>query len=237
MGEQDRVETSFDRIVASLHEAMLDEDRWRETSALIDDACGIAGSHLVIVGGQSHDDATWLFDRAYRHGEPFEEARDYYTQHYFPRDERIPRLLALPDRRVVRVADLYTDRELRTSPTYNELLARADARSGLNIRMDGPNGLHIVWALADPTEPDGWTSDQIRWIKRLLLHIRQFVRVRHALAGAEALNASLAELADNTLAGVIMVAVFLVSSPHWLGHLCGRAGGVGKREHALVDAP
>ena len=129
-------------------------------------------------------------------------ARDY-ALNYFPRDERIPSLLALPDRRVAPVADLYTDRELRTSPTYNELLARADARNGLNMRMDGPHGLHIVWALANPTEPDGWNSEQIKQIKRLLPHIRQFVRVRNALAGAEALNASLADLLDNTLAGVV----------------------------------
>ena len=40
-------------------------------------------------------------------------------------------------------------------------------------------------------------------IERLLPHIRQFVRVRQALVGAHALGASLAELLDNTMAGVI----------------------------------
>ena len=37
---------AFDRIIASLHEAMLDDTKWRETSALIDDACGLVGNHL-----------------------------------------------------------------------------------------------------------------------------------------------------------------------------------------------
>ena len=195
----------FDRIIASLHEAMLDETRWQETSMLIDEACGISGTHLVIVGGQCHDEAQWLFDRAYWHGEDREELGRDYAENYFPRDERIPRLLALPDRRIVPVGDLFTERELKTSPTYNELLRRAGARDGLNIRMDGPNGIHIVWALADPTDPDGWRSDQIDMIQRLLPHIRQFVRVRQALAAAQALNASLAGLLDNTMTGVIFL--------------------------------
>ena len=202
MGEQDRVETSFDRIIASLHEAMLDETRWREASILIDEACGLAGSHLVVFGGHDND-AAWLFDKAYWRGEFREELARDYALNYFPRDERIPRIFALPDRRVVRVADLLTDRELRTSPTYNELLAPAGSADGLNIRMDGPHGLHIVWALADSTEPDGWNSRQIKLIERLLPHIRQFVRVRNALAGAEALNSSLADLLGNAQAGVI----------------------------------
>ncbi len=202
MEGHNRVETSFDRIVASLHEAMLDETRWQEASILIDEACGLTGSHLVVFGGHDND-AVWLFDKAYWRGELREDLARDYALNYFPRDERIPSLLALPDRRVAPVADLYTDRELSTSPTYNELLARADARNGLNMRMDGPNGLHIVWALANPTQPDGWNSRQIKLIEHVLPHIRQFVRVRNALAGAEALNASLADLLDNTLAGVI----------------------------------
>ena len=40
------LQDKFDRAVAALHEAMLGDDRWRETSALIDDACGMQGAHL-----------------------------------------------------------------------------------------------------------------------------------------------------------------------------------------------
>ena len=199
MNRQDQ----FDRIIESLHEAMLDETRWRETSMLIDEACGITGTHLVIVGGQCHDGAQWLFDRAYWHGEDREEQGRDYAENYFPRDERVPRLISSPDRRIVPVADLYAERELKTSPTYNELLRRADAQTGLNIRMDGPHGIHIVWALADSTDADGWRSDQIDMIQRLLPHIRQFVRVRQALAGARALNASLVGMLETTRTGVI----------------------------------
>lgn len=193
----------FDRIIASLHEAMLDETRWRETSILIDEACGITGTHLAIVGGHCQDDAQWLFDRAYWHGEEREEQGRDYVENYFSGDERVPRLIALPDQRIVPMAGLYTERELKSSPTYNELLRRSGAQNGLNIRMDGPRGIQIVWALADPTDPDGWRSDQIEMIERLLPHIRQFVRVRQALAGARALNTSLVGMLDNTMTGVI----------------------------------
>ena len=48
-----------------------------------------------------------------------------------------------------------------------------------------------------------WGSAQMEIIKRLLPHIRQFVRVRRTLAGAEALGASLGGLLDTTRVGVI----------------------------------
>jgi len=189
----------FDRAIASLHDATLDESRWRATSALIDDACGIMGNHLVIVGG----DSEWLFDELYYRGEPCDEQRRDFIRNYLPHDERIPRIVRLPDRRVVHVTDLFTSRELKASPTYNEHLPRFNCDDGLFTRMDGPDGLHIVMALANPTEPDGWTSEQLAMIARVVPHVRQFVRVRQALAGAEALGASLAELLDNTMVGVV----------------------------------
>ena len=39
----------FERVLASLHEAMLDDALWRATSALIDDACGLKGSALGLL--------------------------------------------------------------------------------------------------------------------------------------------------------------------------------------------
>lgn len=149
--------TEFDRIIASLYEASLDDSLWRQTSLLIDGTCAITGTHLCIVGGNTPQDLKWLFDQAYWHGEFREELARDYAENYFPRDERVPRLIGLPDRRVVPVADLYTERELKISPAYNELLRRAGAQDGLNIRMDGPQGIHIVWALANSVDPGGWS--------------------------------------------------------------------------------
>ena len=199
MSQQDK----FDRAVAALHEAMLGDAHWRETSALIDDACGTKGSHLIVVDAHSRNRPEWLFDRLYYHGEGRPDIAQEYVEDFFPIDERIPRLMGLPDQHVVHVTDLLTEPELKSSPTYNDALLRADCQNSLNLRMDGPDGLDILMGLADPTEAGGWNSGNIEMIERLLPHIRQFVRVRHALIRAEALGASFTELLDNTEVGVI----------------------------------
>ena len=88
---------------------------------------------------------------------------------------------------------------------YNELLPRLQARDGLVVCLDGPDASRIVWSIGDPVDRDGWTSERVGTIERLLPHLRQFVRVRQALVGARALGASLVELLDNVRAGVIQL--------------------------------
>ena len=199
MSQQDK----FDRAVAALHEAMLGDAYWSEASALIDDACGTQGSHLIVVDSHARNRPEWLFDRLYYRGESRADIAQEYVADFFPIDERIPRLMQLPDRHVVHCTSLFSERELKQSPTYNDALHRANCRDSLNLRMDGPEGLDILMGLADPTESGGWNSGNIRMIERLLPHIRQFVRVRHALVRAEALGASFSELLDNNEVGVI----------------------------------
>ena len=101
------------------------------------------------------------------------------------------------------VKDLYTAEELKTSPTYNEMLLRSQYQNGLNVRLDGPDTSHISWGLGDPVASDGWGSSEIATIKRLLPHIRQFIRVRQALVRAEAHETTVTVLLDNTRIGVI----------------------------------
>ena len=88
-------------------------------------------------------------------------------------------------------------------PFYNEGLPRFGSQNGLMVRLDGPDGLRIVWAVGDPIKGRDWQSDQIEMIERLLPHIRQFVCVRLTIAGADALGFSLSELLDTTRVGVI----------------------------------
>lgn len=193
----------FDQVIASLHEAMLGHARWLDASSLIDDVCALKGTHLVMVDEHPKSTLEWTFDQAYYRGQLREELRKEYVNDFFPHDERIPRMLRMPDSRVFHVTDLFTESELKTSPTYNDLLPRADGQNALNIRMDGPDGSHIVWAIADPVHQDGWRSDQIDMIKALLPHVRQYVRVRHALAGARALGETMTALLENSGVGVI----------------------------------
>ena len=193
---------AFNRILASLHEAMLDDAHWPTTPALIDDAFGATGNGLV-VGEGSGDGVRIFFAGIYLRGQRRQDLECQYFHLYYPLDERLPRLRQLPDSRLAHVTDLFTDAELKTSPVYNEWLQRCGARNGLNTGLDGPGGSRIIWTLGDPIEGRGWGSAQIDMIQGLLPHIRQFVRVRRALAGAESLRATLSGLLDNTRLGVI----------------------------------
>ena len=193
---------SFERLLASLYDAMLDDTLWPATSALIDEACGLQGNALG-VGVGPKDDVQVISAGLHYRGERHEDLEREYFAVYYPRDEAIPRLRQLPDSRVVHITDLYTPEELQTSPTYNELSRRARTQDGLRVRLAEPDGSHISWYIADPVAPGGWAAPQLTRIQGLLPHIRQFIRVRTALAGAEALNASLTALLDNSRVGIL----------------------------------
>ncbi len=198
MSDQD----TFERVLAALHEAMLDDTQWPATSALIDEACGMLGSALA-VGEGPKDDVHIITAGLYYRGERRADLEREYLEVYYPIDENLSRFWQLLDSRVVHVTDLYTAEELKTSPTYNDFLSRTNGQDGLNVRLDGPDGSHIAWIIANPVTPRGWEAPQLALIKALLPHIRQFVRVRQALAKAQALGASMTTLLDTPRIGVI----------------------------------
>ena len=193
---------AFERILASLHETMLDDRHWPATSALIDEACGITGNTLL-VGEGPKDDIRVLFVGLYYRGQRREDLEREYLDVYHPIDERVPRLRQLPDSRLAPIRDLYTAEELKTSRAYNEGLLRGKYQNGLNVRLDGPDGSHMSWALGDPVASDGWGSSEITIVKRLLPQIRQFVRVRQALVRARARDTTVTTLLDNSRIGVL----------------------------------
>ena len=198
MGLQD----SYDRIVGLLHEAAFDDARWPEAAALIDAACGIKGNILVFGDGRPGE-VDIHFARFCSRGRRRTDWEQEYFSDYWARDERIPRLRQLPDGVLVHARELYTAAERRTSAAYNEALRKSDHQNSLNVRLDGPGGTRVVWTPADPVDADGWRSDRVRMVEELLPHVRQFVRVRHALVEAGALGQSLDALLDANGAGVI----------------------------------
>ena len=193
---------AFDRILASLHQATLDDACWPATAALIDEACGGAGNVLV-VGEGSADDPRVHFARYLYRGEPRQDLAREYFDVYHPHDEAAPRVRALPAGQLFHNPDLYTEEESRTSPAYNEAWLRCRCQNGLTARFDGPDGLRIVWGIADPIATGGWQSAQLQLLESLLPHVRQFVCVRQALVGAAALSAGLGGLLDNSRIGVL----------------------------------
>ena len=193
---------AFERILASLYDAMLDETRWPATSALIDEACGLTGNGLMVAEGPK-DDVRGLFVGLYYRGQRREDLEREYLENYHALDERVPRFRQLPVSRLVHINDLYTAEELKTSPTYNEILLRAGMQDGLNVRLPGLDGSHIGWGLNDPVDSEGWGASRIAMVQRLLPHIQQFVRVRQALVRAEARSTTVTALLDNPRIGVL----------------------------------
>ena len=193
---------AFERILASLRQAALDDAHWPATSALIDEAAGASGSALL-VGEGFDDDFRINFARLLRRGESREDALCQYFDLYYAHDAGVRRLRGLSAGQLVHIHDLYTEEERKHSPAYSEGWGLLGGRNGLNVHFDEPDGLRLVWAIGDPVDGGGWQSAQRRLIERLLPHVRQFVRVRQALAAAGASDAGLAGLLDNSRIGVV----------------------------------
>ena len=176
MSGQDR----FERFLSSLHAAALDDGLWPAASGLIDEVCGSKGNILVSGEGGFNGGVDLFFVRALYRGQRRAELEREYFEVYHPVDERMPRLRQLADSRIVHVDALFTGEEKKASPVYNEMMPRSDTGNCLHARLDGPDGSRIAWTVADPVDGEGWTSERVETVGRLLPHLRRFVRVREA---------------------------------------------------------
>ena len=193
---------AFERILASLHVAMLDDTCWPATSALIDEACGLKGNALWVGEGPMGDRRVLACGSYYRGLRRTDLEREY-LEVYHPINEAVPRQLQLPEGHLVQIKELFTPEEMKTSRAYNEGLLRVKYQNGLSALLDGPGGARMTWTLADPADADGWGASQITMVKGLMPHIRQFVRVRQALVLAQTRNTTLTALLDNSRIGVL----------------------------------
>ena len=193
---------AFERVLASLYDAMLDETHWPATSALIDEACGVVGNALLVAEGPP-DDIRVLFVGLYYRGQRRLDLEREYLEVYHPINEGIPRLRQLPDGHLVPIKDLYTAEELKTSRAYNEAYRRGQYQQGVNVRLAGPGSSPMTWSLADPVASAGWGSSQVAMVRRLTPHLRQFIRVRQALVRAQAGDTTVTALLETPRIGVL----------------------------------
>ena len=195
---------AFERCLELLYEAALDDARWPAASTLVEEAVGFDGNALI-VGEGFDDDARLNFARSLRRGDSCDDLVREYFEVYYPHDEKVPRIRRLPHGQLVHAADLYTEDERKTSPTYNENLPRSGGENGLFTRFDGSDGQRIIWNLGNPVGGDGWRSAGLRLLERLLPHVHRIVLIRQALAAADALGAGLAGLLENDRIGVVQL--------------------------------
>lgn len=194
----------FERIVAALQDAALRDAAWPRALALIDDACAMHSSHLAVVAAGSGA-AEYLFGIWRGHGASLDELAGEYVERYFATDERVPRLLLLPAGSFLHNADLYADSERTASPTCNEFLPRWDIENQLSARLPALDGLHLIWTVNRSRAQGEWRSSHRGVLARLLPHVGGAVRVRQALAKADARAAALASLLDAPPQGVILL--------------------------------
>lgn len=196
---------AFERFVDALHEAMLDDARWPPAPALMDEAFGATGNLLTFEDGSPEDNIQFFFARNYCRGEDRAAwPREYYRTCY-PVDESPARWRQFPDGKVVPTADLFSEAERGKSIAYNAAAPRYEHDNGLSVRLDGPGGSRIGRAIANPIDSGGWTRSRVHMIRRILPHLRQYVRVRSALADAGALGASAIELLTGARTGVVQL--------------------------------
>ena len=192
---------TFDGIVASLYEAMLDDARWSVASALIDDACNVKGSGLFI--GEEVDGKLDIhFARFHSHGRRRQDLEDSYVNLFHTQADWWPYLRGLPRDRPTHVSDLPANAVPRPSIIQN----------GSLLCFDGLDGSHIVWAIGGPAGPGGWQPDQTGLIERLAPYVRHFVCVRQAFT-SQPEGSALAEWLCGTGFGVIHLG--------WRGRIMG----------------
>ena len=220
---------AFERILASLHDAMLDDRHWPATSALIDEVCGSMGNVLFVGEGPKDDQRVHVAGLFYR-GHRRTDLEREYLEVYHPTNEAIPHMRQLPEGHLVQMKELFTPEERKSSRTYNEALLRANFQNGLAALLEGPGGSALTLSLADPVTSDGWGSSQIAMVRRLQPHIRQFVRVRQALVRAHARGATETTLLDSTRIGVLHL-----DRRGRIMEANDRASAILRRGDALVD--
>ena len=229
-------EEHFERILTLLHEAALDEVHWLEAARLISEVTQTKSSFLVFSERSRGSEVEVFFVRSTIHGQRREDLEREYFRDYLLKDEGIPRFKRQSNGQLVHTRDRYTDTEKKTSKTYNGILRDYHAQNGLTVRLNGPGGSQICWEIGDSTARGGWGSAQLRIISDLLPHVRHFVRVRHALADAEALGSSLVDLLDNHRFGVIQLdrQGRIVEANDWARGLLREGDGLFDRDGCLV---
>lgn len=186
----------FERIVSALHEAALDDAAWPPAAALIDAAGAMHSNHVFVVEQRSGGALEHVFGSWRSHGAALTALERQYAERHFGADARVPRLLRMPAGSLIHTTDLGGRDNDATPPGVAEQVG-ADQ---LMTRLDGLDGLHVIWTVSRRPDQGAWRRVHIDALRRLLPHLRGAVRARQALAKAEARAAALRMLVESAQA-------------------------------------
>ena len=170
------LDDAFERILASLHEAALDDARRPAASAPVEEAVGAEASSPTVSEGVGDDLRVHFAGYPYRGEDDPDRLREYLGV-YLPHDEGMLRLRRVSRGRPVQIAELHDEDELKSSPGYNKGLRLLGRRNGRVARIDRPEGLRIVRGMVDPVgggyAPGGgsMTARRSSGRSRLALHV------------------------------------------------------------------
>ena len=196
---------AFERTLVLLYEAALTDGKWVAAAASINEVIGTNGHSLSYANPSPPDNPEIYLSRFFVGRERRADHEELYFRDYYWRDEAIPRLHGLRDGELVYRSDLYTEQEKKTSVVYNEFRRTYGTQNGLYVGLDGLDGTAVVLSIGNSTEEGSWGHRQIRTIRHLAPHLRHFARIRHAMAQAGALSASLTALLENGRSGFVQL--------------------------------
>ena len=161
---------SFDRTVAMLYEAALDDARWPAVFTAMDELCGLRGGQLTATAADSRGVQQIEFAVGFIAGEERDDIVSDWVENYAERSEHIPRILRLPVAELRHNEQLFTDLEKKTSAMYNEFQPRYDCRNQSAVLLDRPGGTArpddcVFWLMAREYKlrsPDWWPEDVAR---------------------------------------------------------------------------
>lgn len=176
----------MDDVVRLLQEAVFDETRALNLADSIDGACGLVGNQLAVTSSAGEPDMDCLFQQAQVRGLPQEDLELEYLERYAHRDERLPRLSVRPMGKPYHNTELWTESERKRLSMYRSFLPRVCSNDQLIVRMRGRGDTTVFWTLSREMDGGGWSFENVERIERLVPHVAHFVRVRQALAAADA---------------------------------------------------
>ena len=188
--------TLFERLIPRLYDAALDDLLWPPLLSDIEAALNATNIHLLVTDPRSGFPVFGMVSR-------YPECNAEYIEDYAALDERYPRILRLPHATPTPHETLMTVSEIKTSPTYNEFLARLDAQEQTITRMNGSSATSIIFSAIRDKKRGPFNGDETAAVRSLLPHVRRSVQIRQALAHAQAVNQPLTAWFERSRLGVL----------------------------------